>query len=76
MTEQPQTDREARAALLNAIPPSGIGPQELAALVHMDATVVQAGLQRLQQLGLVESHEGLVRPTPFALKAMKIFKVA
>ena len=73
---QPRSDRETRAALLNAIPATGIGPGELAAVVHMDENTVLAGLDRLQQLGLVETHNGLVRPTAFAIKAMKIFKVA
>ena len=73
---QPQTEREARAAMLNAIPATGIARGELAALMQMDEAALRAGLVRLQQLGLIETHDDFVRPTAFAQKAMKIFKVS
>jgi hypothetical protein len=88
MPEQPErrfTDRQLQALLLNAIPPDGTTLPQLATellgnpkLVEagLDMPALEAGLNMVVSLSLVEKDGQLYRPTAFTQKAMKMFRIA
>ena len=66
-------DKQA-ADILNDIPATGITAGGLAEATKLDPNRVQALLDRLLELKLVEPEGETYRPTPFVQKARSVFR--
>ena len=69
------SDRQVRAHVLEQIPDAGIELSTLVNRLPKERGRVRQAVERLRELGLVEADGNLVRMTPFAQKAKKIFRI-
>jgi hypothetical protein len=69
------SDRQLRAHVLEQIPDSGIVLSVLADRLPEEPDRVRQAVARLGELGLVEADGDIIRTTPFAQKAKRIFHI-
>ena len=70
----PTIDSEA-ATVLKSIPESGTTVAQLVEPTKLDIARIEAAVQRLHSLGLVEMTGGTIGITPFAQKARSLFDI-